>query len=125
MDKLPNEILMEIFNHLYDINESLFKCVMTSWIWANIAIPILWQDPFKKYKNEVNIKEREIRKSELEIMKIKYNLKISYRNISVDTVFGNNFIDISYHDIKFEIYYHRDGKYIDIEYGDYPFYSYF
>ncbi|CAG8527545.1 10870_t:CDS:1 [Scutellospora calospora] len=46
----PNEIMISIFMYLYDAD--LFDCLLVSKRWASISIPILWQDPFKHYKND-------------------------------------------------------------------------
>ncbi|CAG8437711.1 8304_t:CDS:1 [Scutellospora calospora] len=51
---LVNDVLIMIFEYLYDIDVSLFNCVLVSWDWANLAIPILWRDPFKYYDNNNN-----------------------------------------------------------------------
>ncbi|CAG8443460.1 8372_t:CDS:1, partial [Scutellospora calospora] len=45
----PNEIMILIFMYLYDTD--LFDCLLVSKRWANIAIPILWENPFKYYEN--------------------------------------------------------------------------
>ncbi|CAG8645978.1 11570_t:CDS:1, partial [Scutellospora calospora] len=52
---LLGDILIEIFSQLYDMDESLFSCVMVCRIWAKIAIPILCQNPFKYWKDNPNI----------------------------------------------------------------------
>ncbi|CAG8567006.1 4830_t:CDS:1 [Scutellospora calospora] len=48
---LVNDVLIMIFMYLYDMDVSLFDCVMVSWDWVYLAIPILWKDPFKYYDN--------------------------------------------------------------------------
>ncbi|CAG8693737.1 15063_t:CDS:2, partial [Cetraspora pellucida] len=40
-----NELVIMIVSYLYDMDISLFNCIMVSRTWARIAIPILWQDP--------------------------------------------------------------------------------
>src|SRR5947209_4993584 len=47
---VPNEILFDIFTELYEMDLSLINCIKVSRLWANIAIPILWQDLFKYYE---------------------------------------------------------------------------
>src|SRR5438105_2387371 len=46
------EIFFIIFSYLYDTDVSLLNCVMVSQYWARIAIPILWQNPFRHYNHD-------------------------------------------------------------------------
>src|ERR1043165_6517875 len=52
MLKIDNDILLLIFEKLYDDNNSLFSCLLVNKQWCQMAVPILWSDPMKINFNE-------------------------------------------------------------------------
>ncbi|EXX60493.1 uncharacterized protein OCT59_010111 [Rhizophagus irregularis] len=47
MPKLNKDILFLIFEELQEDSKSLFSCLMTNRFWCEIAIPILWKNPWR------------------------------------------------------------------------------
>ena len=87
---IPNEILFCILTELYEMNESLFSCILVSRLWVKIVIPILWQDPFKHY----NINNKSIKQIESLIYVFYQNLDDEERFILKDNLIFKDWMNI-------------------------------
>jgi hypothetical protein len=57
MSKLNKDILFLIFEELKDDKKSLYSSILINKIWCEVAIPILWKDPWKNLIKERSLLE--------------------------------------------------------------------
>ena len=53
MSMLIKDVLFLIFEELMDDNESLYSLILVSKIWCQVAVPILWKDPWRNLRKMV------------------------------------------------------------------------
>src|SRR5206468_936370 len=51
MSKLNKDVLSMIFGELLDDNNSLYSLILVNRMWCEVAVPILWNDPWKNLQN--------------------------------------------------------------------------
>src|ERR1041384_3358574 len=47
MSKLHKDIFFLLFEELQDDSKSLFSCLLVNRFWCEIAVPILWRNPWR------------------------------------------------------------------------------
>ena len=55
MSKLNKDVLSMIFEELLDDKNSLYSLILVNRMWCEVAVPILWYDPWKNLQNHGEI----------------------------------------------------------------------
>ena len=58
MSKFNNDILFLLFKELQDDSKSLFSCLMINRLWCQVAVSILWNNPWNydiNYSNKLSL----------------------------------------------------------------------